>query len=47
MPKNGGNPEFYYMQPYEGPQIPGFPIPGPMVPGMPDPNMPGQQPRHI
>jgi hypothetical protein len=47
MPKNGGNPEFYYMQPYEGPQIPGFPMPGPMVPGMPDLNMPGQQPRHI
>jgi hypothetical protein len=47
MPKNGGNPEFYYMQPYEGPQIPGFPMPGPMVPGMPDPNMPGAPPRHI
>jgi hypothetical protein len=25
QPKNGGNPEFFYMQPYEGPQIPGFP----------------------
>lgn len=47
MPKNGGNPEFYFMQPYEGPQIPGFPTPGPMVPGMPDPNTPGAQPRHI
>jgi hypothetical protein len=46
MPKGGGNPEFYYMQPYQGPQIPGFP--GPMTPGMPDPNIPGQGvPRHI
>jgi hypothetical protein len=25
MPRNGGNPEFFYMQPYQGPQIPGFP----------------------
>jgi hypothetical protein len=34
MPRNGGNPEFFYMQPYEGPQIPGFP----QVPGVgPDP----------
>jgi len=48
MPKGGGNPEFYYMQPYQGPQIPGFPTPGPMTPGMPDPNLPGQGiPRHI
>ena len=48
MPKNGGNPEFYYMQPYEGPQIPGFPAPGPMTPGIPDPNNPGQViPRRI
>lgn len=48
MPKNGGNPEFYYMQPYEGPQIPGFPTPGPMTPGGPDPNFPGRVvPRHI
>jgi hypothetical protein len=35
MPRNGGNPEFFYMQPYEGPQIPGFP----QGPGNgPDPN---------
>jgi hypothetical protein len=48
MPKDGGNPEFYFMQPYEGPQIPGFPTPGPMTPGRPDPNNPGQvAPRHI
>lgn len=48
MPKGDGNPEFYYMQPYEGPQIPGFPMPGPMTPGVPDLNMPGQAPpRHI
>jgi len=39
MPPGGGNPEFYYMNPYEGPQIPGFPMPGPMNPGMP--GMPG------
>jgi hypothetical protein len=44
MPR-GGNPEFYYMQPYEGPQIPGFPGPGPMTPQLPD--LPGQAPRHI
>ena len=44
MPKGGGNPEFYYMQPYEGPQIPGFPTPGPMTPGVPDLNTPGQVP---
>lgn len=25
MPRNGGNPEFFYMQPYDGPQVPGFP----------------------
>ena len=47
MPKNGGNPEFYYMQPYEGPQIPGFPSPGPQIPGMPDPNMGPSTPRRI
>jgi hypothetical protein len=52
MPRNGGNPEFYYMQPYEGPQIPGFPLPGPttpgpMIPGMPDPNMGPVVPRRI
>ena len=49
MPKGGGNPEFYYMQPYEGPQIPGFPTPGPMVPGMPGPGSPDQgvPPRRI
>jgi len=29
QPKNGGNPEFFFMQPYDGPQIPGFPQPGP------------------
>ena len=44
MPRNGGNPEFYYMQPYEGPQIPGFPTPGPMIPGTPDPNLPNNLP---
>ncbi len=38
MPRNGGNPEFFYMQPYEGPQIPGFP--GPMMPGSPTPEQP-------
>lgn len=43
MPRNGGNPEFFYMQPYEGPQIPGFPSPGPMIPGVPGPGLPGQQ----
>ncbi len=47
MPRNGGNPEFYFMQPYEGPQIPGFPTPGPMVPGMPDPNTGPGAPRRI
>lgn len=51
MPRNGGNPEFYYMQPYEGPQIPGFPMPGPtpgpMIPGMPDPNQGPVAPRRI
>ncbi len=47
MPRNGGNPEFYYMQPYEGPQIPGFPTPGPMIPGAPDPNVGPVAPRHI
>jgi hypothetical protein len=47
MPRNGGNPEFYYMQPYQGPQIPGFPAPGPMGPGMPDPNMGPAAPRRI
>lgn len=26
-PRNGGNPEFYFMQPYQGPGIPGFPSP--------------------
>ncbi len=41
MPRGGGNPEFYYMQPYDGPQIPGFPTPGPMGPEMPG------MPRHI
>lgn len=47
MPR-GGNPEFYYMQPYEGPQIPGFPTPGPMAPQMPGPGLPDQvAPRHI
>ena len=49
MPRNGGNPEFYFMQPYEGPQIPGFPGPGPMGPDMPGPGQPDQvtPPRHI
>lgn len=40
MPPNGGNPEFFFMQPYEGPQIPGFP--GPTEPGTPSPGLPGQ-----
>jgi hypothetical protein len=40
MPPNGGNPEFFFMQPYNGPQIPGFPQPEPGTPGIP--NMPGQ-----
>ncbi len=36
MPRGGGNPEFFTMQPYEGPQIPGFPQ---MPPGSgPDPS---------
>jgi hypothetical protein len=35
MPRNGGNPEFFFMQPYDGPQVPGFPqSPGPA----PDPS---------
>src|SRR5579864_420130 len=29
MPRNGGNPEFFFMQPYDGPQVPGFPQMGP------------------
>jgi len=29
MPRNGGNPEFFYMQPYDGPPVPGFPQMGP------------------
>lgn len=41
-PRNGGNPEFFFMEPYEGPQIPGFPAPGPMIPGAPIPDLPGQ-----
>jgi hypothetical protein len=36
---NGENPEFFFMEPYQGPAIPGFPMPGPMIPGAP---MPGQ-----
>ena len=49
MPRNGGNPEFYFMQPYEGPQVPGFPAPGPMSPDMPGPAVPDQlaPPKHI
>ncbi|HKV44202.1 MAG TPA: hypothetical protein VJT32_05935 [bacterium] len=49
MPRGGGNPEFYYMQPYGGPQIPGFPSPGPMIPGAPGPSTPDQSvpPRRI
>jgi hypothetical protein len=49
MPRGGGNPEFYFMQPYEGPQIPGFPTPGPMMPDMPGSGLPDQRvpPRHI
>ncbi|HEV2357354.1 MAG TPA: hypothetical protein VGZ23_07070 [bacterium] len=35
-PRNGGNPEFFFMQPYDGPQIPGFPQMGPG--SGPDPN---------
>jgi hypothetical protein len=37
---NGGNPEFFFMQPYQGPAIPGFPAPGPMMPGAPLPGQP-------
>jgi hypothetical protein len=36
--QNGGNPEFFYMQPYQGPQIPGFPEQTPSqgpLPGLP------------
>jgi hypothetical protein len=39
-PRNGGNPEFYFMEPYQGPQIPGFP--SPQAPGLTPPDMPGQ-----
>ncbi len=39
-PRNGGNPEFYFMDPYQGPQIPGFP--SPQAPGLTPPDMPGQ-----
>lgn len=39
-PRNGGNPEFYFMDPYQGPQIPGFP--SPQAPGLTPPEMPGQ-----
>ncbi len=38
MPPNGGNPEFFFMQPYQGPQIPGFPEqngPSGPTPGLP------------
>ncbi|HLJ62219.1 MAG TPA: hypothetical protein VKZ50_21060 [bacterium] len=38
MPPNGGNPEFFFMQPYQGPQIPGFPEQTPSqgpIPGLP------------
>ncbi len=38
-PNNGGNPEFYFMDPYQGPEIPGFP--SPQAPGL-TPEMPGQ-----
>ncbi len=41
-PRNGGNPEFFFMEPYQGPQIPGFPNPSPMIPGGPLPSLPGQ-----
>jgi hypothetical protein len=37
-PRNGGNPEFFFMQPYEGPQLPGFP--GPAEPGVPGQSLP-------
>jgi len=40
MPKNGNNPEFFFMQPYQGPSIPGFPEqtePGAPAPGVPTP----------
>lgn len=39
-PRNGGNPEFYFMDPYQGPQIPGFP--SPQAPGLTPPDIPGQ-----
>ncbi|GEM_PF-1571309 len=42
MPPNGGNPEFFYMQPYQGPQIPGFP--GQNGPGGPTPGLPSLPP---
>jgi hypothetical protein len=41
-PRNGGNPEFFFMEPYQGPQIPGFPNPNPMIPGGPVPSLPGE-----
>jgi len=42
MPPNGGNPEFFYMQPYQGPQIPGFPEPN--APSEPIPGLPSIPP---
>lgn len=39
-PRNGGNPEFFFMDPYQGPQIPGFPEPEPGAPGLPGQPLP-------
>lgn len=41
-PPQNGNPEFFMMQPYSGPQIPGFP--GPTPPGTPAPQVPSLPP---
>jgi len=43
-PQGDQNPEYFYMQPYNGPQIPGFP--GPTPPGMnvPAPSVPSLPP---
>jgi len=41
-PPQDGNPEFFMMQPYSGPQIPGFP--GPTPPGTPEPQVPSLPP---
>ena len=43
-PQGDQNPEFFFMQPYGGPQVPGFP--GPTPPGMnlPEPSVPALPP---